>query len=32
MAIVETHPERIEGLWIEGFVLDRHLISSGSIG
>ena len=32
MAAVEVHPERIEGLWIEGFVLDRHVISSRPIG
>ena len=32
MAIVEIHPERIDGPWIEGFVLDRHIISSRPIG
>jgi predicted amidophosphoribosyltransferase len=32
MAAVEVHPERIEGPWIEGFVLDRHVISSRPIG
>lgn len=32
MAIVEIHPERIEGPWVEGFVLDRHVISSRPIG
>jgi predicted amidophosphoribosyltransferase len=28
MAIVEIHPQPIDGPWIEGFVLDRHVISS----
>lgn len=28
MAVVEVHPEQIHGPWIEGFVLDRHVISS----
>ena len=32
MAIVEVHPEPIDGPWIEGFVLDRHVISSRPIG
>lgn len=32
MATVETHPERIDGPWIEGFVLDRHVISSRPVG
>lgn len=32
MATVEVHPERIDGPWIEGFVLDRHVISSRPIG
>jgi predicted amidophosphoribosyltransferase len=32
VAIVETHPEHIDGPWIEGFVLDRHVISSRPIG
>lgn len=32
MAIVEVHPEQIDGPWIEGFVLDRHVISSRPIG
>ncbi len=32
MAGVEVHPEPIEGPWIEGFVLDRHVISSRPIG
>ena len=32
MAIVETHPEHIDGPWIDGFVLDRHVISSRPIG
>ena len=27
MAVVEVHPEAIDGPWIEGFVLDRHVIS-----
>lgn len=29
---MEVHPERIDGPWIEGFVLDRHVISSRPIG
>lgn len=32
MAIIEVHAEHIEGSWIEGFVLDRHVISSRPIG
>ena len=32
MAVVEVHPEPIDGPWIEGFVLDRHVISSRTIG
>ena len=32
MAIVEVDPETIDGPWIEGFVLDRHVISSRPIG
>ena len=32
MAIVEIHPEPVDGPWIEGFVLDRHVISSRPIG
>jgi hypothetical protein len=32
MAVVEVHPEPIDGPWIEGFVLDRHVISSVPIG
>jgi competence protein ComFC len=32
MAVVEVHPEPIEGPWIEGFVLDRHVVSSRPIG
>ena len=32
MAVVEIHPERVRGPWIEGFVLDRHVISSEPIG
>jgi hypothetical protein len=29
---VEVHAERIEGPWTEGFVLDRHVVSSRPIG
>jgi predicted amidophosphoribosyltransferase len=32
MAVVEVHPEPIDGPWIEGFVFDRHVISSHPIG
>jgi len=32
MAVVEVHPEAIDGPWIEGFVLDRHVLSSRPIG
>jgi predicted amidophosphoribosyltransferase len=32
VAIVEVHPERIDGPWVEGFVLDRHVISSRPTG
>lgn len=32
MAIVEIHPEPMEGPCVEGFVLDRHVISSRPIG
>ncbi len=32
MAVVEVHPKPIDGPWIEGFVLDRHVISSRPIG
>jgi competence protein ComFC len=32
MAVVEVHPEPIAGPWIEGFVLDRHVISSRPTG
>jgi hypothetical protein len=32
MAVVEVHPEPIEGPWVEGFVLNRHVISSRPIG
>lgn len=32
MATVEIHPEHIDGPWTEGFVLDRHVISSRPIG
>lgn len=28
MPPVKTNPERIDGPWVEGFVLDRHTISS----
>ena len=28
MSIVEIHPEHIYGPWIDGFVLDRHVLSS----
>ncbi len=32
MAVVEIHPESIRGPWIDGFVLDRHVISSAPLG
>jgi len=32
MAIVEIHPKRIDGPWTEGYVLDRHVISSVPTG
>ena len=32
MAVVEIHPMPIDGPWIEGFALDRHVISSVPIG
>lgn len=32
MALVEVHPEPIDGPWIEAFVLDRDVISSRPIG
>ncbi|HZT75871.1 MAG TPA: phosphoribosyltransferase family protein [Vicinamibacterales bacterium] len=32
MAIVATNPEHIDGPWVEGFVLDRHVISARPIG
>ena len=32
MAVVEVQPVPIDGPWIEGFVLDRHVISSVPIG
>jgi predicted amidophosphoribosyltransferase len=32
VAIVEVHPERIDGPWTDGFVLDRHVVSSRPIG
>ena len=31
MVIVEFHPEPIDRPWIEGFVLDRRVISSRPI-
>ena len=30
--LVEVHPEAIDGPWTEGFVLDRHVVSSQPIG
>jgi predicted amidophosphoribosyltransferase len=32
VATVEIHPEHIDGPWVDGFVLDRHVISSRPIG
>ena len=32
MAVLEVHPVPIDGPWIEGFVLDRHVISSVPTG
>lgn len=32
VAIVQIHLEHIDGPWIDGFVLDRHVISSRPIG
>lgn len=32
MAIVDIHPEPIDGPWTAGFVLDRHVISSHPSG
>jgi predicted amidophosphoribosyltransferase len=32
MAVVEVNPVPVDGPWIEGFVLDRHVISSVPIG
>jgi RNA polymerase sigma factor (sigma-70 family) len=32
VAIVEVHPERIDGPWTEGFVLDRHVVLSLPVG
>jgi competence protein ComFC len=32
MATVAVHPEPIEGPWADGFVLDRHIVSSHPIG
>lgn len=32
MAVAEVHPVPIDGPWIEGFVLDRHVISAVPIG
>ncbi|MGE0392765.1 MAG: ComF family protein [Vicinamibacterales bacterium] len=32
MAVVDIHSEPISGPWVEGFTLDRHVISSEPIG
>jgi competence protein ComFC len=32
MARVAINPQRIDGPWIEGFVLDRHVVSSRPLG
>ena len=32
MAAVEIHPEPVTGPWLEGLVLDRHVISSRPTG
>src|SRR5262245_23582422 len=32
VATAEIHPERIDGPWLEGFVLDRHVTSSRPLG
>jgi competence protein ComFC len=32
VAIVEIHPQNIRGPWVEGFVLDQHVLSSQPIG
>jgi predicted amidophosphoribosyltransferase len=32
MAIIEIHPEPIVGPWVEGFVLDKHMIASVPVG
>jgi competence protein ComFC len=32
VAVVEINPEHIDGPWIDGFVLDRHVVSSRPIG
>jgi hypothetical protein len=32
MAVVEVHPELIDGPWVQGLVLDRHVIASRPIG
>lgn len=32
MPIVENHPLPIEGPWVEGFTLDRHVLASRPIG
>jgi len=32
VAIVEVHPESIDGPWTEGFVLDAHVVSTRPIG
>ena len=32
MAVVSIHPEQIQGPWVAGFVLDRHVVKSVPIG
>lgn len=32
MPIVQNHPQPIEGPWVEGFTLDRHVLASRPIG
>ena len=32
MATVATNPQRVDGPWLEGFVLDRHVLSSRPLG
>lgn len=32
MPIIEIHPEPISGPWVEGFVLDKHVLTSTPIG